>query len=73
MMERLLSRSGDTVALGAGLFLVVVIVAAYVLGITATAQDLEAAINPDRAIAPVPVYDLEAAAKLNLKGLTPRR
>lgn len=73
MMNRLLERSGDTVALGAGLLLAVVVIAAYAYGITSAAQDLDAAVNPDQAAAPVPVYDLEAASKLDLKGLTPRR
>lgn len=70
-MTSLLERRGDTIALSAGLFLVLVIVVAYVVGITATAQDLEKALNPDQATAVPPVYDLEGASKLDLKGFTP--
>lgn len=73
MKEGFYSSKADTLALATGLLLVIIIVAAYALGVTSAAQDLETALNPDRALAPLPVYNLDAASKLNLKGLTPGR
>ena len=72
-MDSLLSRKADTLALIGGLVLVLIIAAAFILGISSTASDLEKSLNPDQAGAVPPVYDLDAASKLNLKGLSPGR
>lgn len=73
MMENQISKRGDTLALAGGLLLAIIIATTYILGITSATQDLDQALNPDQAEVPVPVYDLESAAKLNLKGLSPAR
>lgn len=72
-MQDLLERRGDVLALGGGVLLALVIAVAFVLGIGGTASSLETAVNPDRAVAPPPVYDLDGAAALDLKGLGPAR
>jgi hypothetical protein len=72
-MNDLFGRRGDTLALAAGALLGLVIIASYVLGIGSIAQNLELALNPDRSATPPPIYNLDAASKLDLKGLTPGR
>lgn len=72
-MNDLLGRRGDSLALAAGAMLGLIVIAAYAYGISNIASNLELALNPDRIVAPPPVYDLENAAKLDLKGLAPSR
>ena len=70
-MNDLLGRRGDTLGLAVGSVLGLIVIAAYAFGISSIAGNLELALNPDRAAAPPPVYDLDAAGKLDLKGLAP--
>lgn len=72
-MQDFINRRGDVLALSAGVLLAIVIIVAYVMDVSSTATSLEKAINPDRAVVPPPVYDIDGAAKLDLKGMGPAR
>ncbi len=68
-MKKFFTTRPDTVVLTLGVVLGIIILGAYALGITHVAEDLNLALNPDKANVAAPTYNLEAAAKLNLKGL----
>ena len=72
-MQAFLSKHADTLALSAGVMLALAVIAAYVLGITDLATDLNATLDPNATSIPAPTYDLEAAGALDLKGLSPAR
>jgi hypothetical protein len=72
-MQKTLERKADIIALICGALLGLVILITYIVGIDTIASDLNTALNPGKAIPNEPLYNLDAASKLDLKGLTPAR
>lgn len=72
-MQKTLERKADIIALICGAVLGIVILVAYIVGIDTIATDLNTALNPSKAIPNEPLYNLDAASKLDLKGLAPTR
>jgi hypothetical protein len=72
-MKHFLESNADTVAVAAGLFLAILVVAGYVYGVSDIAGSFDKAINPSELTIPSPTYNIEGAANLNLKGLNANR
>lgn len=72
-MKDFLARKMDSVALALGALLAIAIIAAYVGGVGMITTNLDTTLNPDTTNAPAPTYNLEAAAALDLKGLSASR
>jgi hypothetical protein len=68
-----INRRADTLALTVAVLLAVIVIAAYVMGITNIATELNSAIDPDTGNVQAPTYNLDAAKGLDLKGLSPER
>jgi hypothetical protein len=72
-VKRFLESNADTVAVLAGLFLAIAIAGGYVYGVSDIAASFDKAINPSELTIPAPLYDFEAASRINTKGLNPNR
>ncbi len=72
-MRQFLESNADTVAIVTGLALAIIITLAYAYSVSDIAGSFDTAINPKETSSPAPTYNLEAAAQLDLKGLTPGR
>lgn len=70
-MRRWIFRNIEAFLAGLSLVLFAGIIACYVFAIRSVAHSLEQALDADAGSGERSSFDLEAAAKLNLRGLTP--